>query len=468
MSDATYDLAVIGAGPGGYVAGIRAAQHGLSTVIIEAENLGGECLNHGCIPSKALIHAADHYAGLDKLKTFGITVEGAAIDYGTAVKWKDRIVKRLTTGVGTLLKAAGATIIEGRARFVAGDLLEVETAEGVQRIHAAHTIIATGARSIEIPALPFDGQTIIDNRAALALTEIPPRLIVIGGGYIGLEMGIVFAKLSSRVTVVELTEALLPTSPSEAVKVVERNLRRMKIKTMLGAKATGVTIDNSVAALTVCDTHGNEQVLEAEKILVTVGRRPNTENLGLENTKVTLDQRGFIEVDPQRRTSDEKIWAIGDVAGGLLLAHKASAEALVAADAIAGKETIFAPQAIAAVVFTDPEIATVGLTVEEAKEQGIVAAEAEFPFLALGRSLTMNNSDGYCKWIFRSDDHTILGCEIVGPEASNLIGEGALAVEKQLKLEDIAGTIHAHPTLPEALAEAADLGLGHPLHLPKK
>lgn len=468
MSDASYDLAVIGAGPGGYVAGIRAARHGLSTVVIEAENLGGECLNHGCIPSKALIHAADHFARLDKLKSIGITVEGAHIDLAAAVEWKDRIVKRLTSGVGTLLKAAGAAIVEGRAHFVASDLLEVETADGVQRIKAAHTIIATGAKSIEIPALPYNGETIIDHRAALALREIPPRLIVVGGGYIGLEMGIAFAKLGSRVTVVELTKGLLPTSPREAVKVIERNLRRMKIKTMLGAKAAGVVVNDGVAALTVMDNHGNEQMLAAEKVLVTVGRKPNTEALELANTRVMLGKNGFIEVDPQRRTTDPKIWAIGDVTGGPLLAHKASAEALVAADAIAGLETIFAPQAIAAVVFTDPELATVGLTVEEAKEQGIAAVDATFPFLALGRSLSMNNSDGYCKWIYRLDDHTILGCEIVGPEASNLIGEGALAVEKRLKLEDIAGTIHPHPTLPEGLAEAAELGLGHPIHLPKK
>jgi len=265
-----------------------------------------------------------------------------------------------------------------------------------------------------------------------------------------------------------LTEGLLPGSSRDAVKVVERGLRRLKVKAMLGCKATGVSIANGVASLTVADADGVEQILEAEKVLVTVGRTPATGELGLENTSVELNERGFIKVDDRQQTNDPHILAIGDVVGQPQLAHKASAEALVAADVAAGKDAHFAPAAIAAVVFTDPEIATVGLSAEAAQEQGVDAETAAFPFLALGRALTMNSSDGYVKWIYAKSDHRILGCEIVGREASNLIGEAALAVEKKLTLHDVAETIHPHPTLTEGLAEAAELGLGRAIHLPKK
>ncbi len=468
MNERRFDVAVIGAGPGGYVAAIRAAQNGLATVVIEKENLGGECLNHGCIPSKALIHAASLYAELPALAAIGVTVEGAKIDWPAVVAWKDKVVKRLTTGVASLLKALGVEVIKGTARFAASDRIEVATSDGVQSVVFKNAIIAVGAAPINLPPVPCDGEIILSHRELLALTEIPPRLIVIGGGYIGLELGMVFAKVGSAVTVVELTDGLLPGTPRDAVKVVDRVLRRLKIKTLAKTKAVGCECAGDVARITVDDEAGEHRVLEAEKVLVTVGRRPVNDQLGLENTRVELDPRGFILVNDQRRTTDPKIYAVGDAVGGLLLAHKASAEGLVAADAIAGKPAAFAPRAVPAVAFTDPEIAIVGLSVESAKQQGVHAVESTFPFIALGRSLTMNSTDGYVKWIHTPDDHVIVGCEIVGKDASALIGEAAVAVEQRLRLEDIAGVIHPHPTLTEALSEAAEVGLGHPIHISKR
>ncbi len=467
MSESRYDLAVIGAGPGGYVAAIRAAHLGLSTIAIEKENLGGECLNHGCIPSKALIHAAEAYAELPELAALGVKVAGAQLDWSAVVAWKDKVVKRLTTGIGSLFKAAGVAHLAGTARFAGGHRLEVTTSAGVQTIEFGRAIIAVGAGTIDLPAVPRDGEVVISHRELLALPAVPPRLIVIGGGYIGLELGIVYAKAGAAVTVVELTDGLLPGTPRDAVKVVDRVLRRLKMKTLLGTKAVACERDGAVARLTVENAASERQVLEAEKIVVSVGRRPSTVGLGLEHTSVTLDARGFIQVDAQRRTTDPDIFAIGDCVGGPLLAHKASAEGLVAAAAAAGQPAEFAPRAITAVAFTDPEIAIVGLTADAARAQGLAVGESTFPFLALGRALTMNATDGYVKWIHTAD-HRIVGCEIVGGDASALVGEAALAVEKGLRLEDIAHTIHPHPTLTEALAEAAEVGLGFPLHVPRK
>lgn len=462
-----FDVAVIGAGPGGYAAAIRAGQLGLETVVIEKDALGGECLNHGCIPSKALIHVAEGFHGIRDLKSLGITVENPAIDWAKAAGWKDRVVKRLTTGVGSLLKAAGVTVIHGQAAFRDAHTIVVTTLEGEQIVETKHTIVATGSKSIEVPGLPFDGQTVLSSREALALTEIPPRLIVVGGGYIGLELGTVFAMVGTQVTVVELLDGLLAGQPRDAVAVVERNLRRLKIKTHLRTKAAGLTVVDGVAQLTVVGPDGERQVLEAEKVLVTVGRRPDATGLNLEQVGVTPDKSGFIHVDAQRRTENPAIFAIGDITPGPMLAHKATAEGLVAAEAIAGRDVSFAPRAIPGVVFTLPEIATVGLSLEDAQAQGVDAAAAGFPMMALGRALTMGTSDGHLKWVFRKDDHVIIGAEFVGREASNLIGEAALAVEKGLTLEDIAHTIHPHPTLTEGLHEAAELGLGWPVHVPR-
>jgi len=462
----SFDLAVIGAGPGGYVAAIRAAQLGLRTAVIEKEEVGGECLNHGCIPSKALIHAAESYHELGNLKTLGIDVPGATLDWAKTVAWKDRVVKRLTGGVGLLLKSNGVELLRGRARFKDAATLIVAGPDGERELAARQTIIATGSRAAAVPGLPVDGQTVLSSREALALTAVPPRLIVIGGGYIGMELGAVFAMAGSRVTVVELLSELLLGQPREAVKIVERGLRRLKIKTLLETKAVNLLISDGPAKLTVRDKEGREQLLEAEKILVTTGRRPHTDDLGLEKIGVETDRRGFITVDENRRTNVPNIYAIGDVTPGPMLAHKAGADALAAAAAIAGKPASGSTH-VPGVVFTSPEIATVGLSLAAAQARGIETAEATIPYQALGRALTMGASEGYLKWIYTIADKVLIGAEVVGREASNLIGEAALAVEKGLTLADVAETIHPHPTLGEGWHEAAELGLGFPIHVPR-
>ena len=468
MSNENFDLAIIGGGPGGYVAAIRASQNGLKTALIEKETLGGECLNHGCIPSKALIHVAEAYSGLSALAGMGVQVSGVTLDLSAAVEWKNKIVKRLTTGVGSLMKANAVTVINGIASFLDNRTVRVVAGSEERNIHAGQVMIAVGTTPISLSALPLDGQLIISHREALAPARLPARLLVVGGGYIGLELGMMYAKFGSAVTIVEVLERMLPGTQTEALRVINRNLRRLKMKVLTRTKVTGMVRANNSAMVTLENAEGATEMLKVDQVLVTVGRRPSTAGLGLENTEVALDEKGFIKVDAQRRTTEPSIFAVGDVAGPPLLAHKASAEGLVAADAAAGKPAAFNPRAIPAVVFADPEVAVVGLSKEEAIKRGYDAEEASFPFLALGRALTMNSGDGFARWIFSATDKQILGCEIVGPDASSLIGEAALAVEKKLTLDDVAGTIHPHPTLSEALMEAAELGLGHPIHLPKK
>jgi dihydrolipoyl dehydrogenase len=462
-----YDLVIIGAGPGGYPAAIRAGQRGLRTAIVEKGAIGGVCLNEGCIPSKALIHAAESYHALGEMKSFGVSVSGAALDWGKAVAWKDRIVKRLTTGVATLLKTAGVEVIAGHARFVDEHTIAVETTAGERRLTTKHTIIATGSRAAQVPTLPFDGKMVLSAREALALEEVPERLIVVGGGYIGLELGTMFAMAGTKVTVVEWLDGLLPGQPRDAVKVLDRTLRRLKIKTHLRTKAEKLEIEDGVATLTVTGPDGEAKELEADKILVTVGRRPTTEDLGLENVGIEPNRQGQIEVNAQRRTANEAIYAIGDVAPGPMLAHKATAEALVAVAAILGEDVAFDDRVVPGVVFTSPEVATVGLTEEQAAAEDFDTAAATFPLMALGRALTMGTTDGYLKWVYRTADQVIVGAEAVGRGASNLISEAALAVEKGLTLSDIGETIHPHPTLGEGWHEAAELGLGFPIHVPK-
>lgn len=463
----TYDVAVIGAGPGGYIAAIRAAQYGLRTAIIEREVVGGECLNHGCIPSKALIHAAESFHELGSLKTLGLEVQGATLDWAKTMAWKDRVVKRLTSGVGLLLQANGAELIRGEAKFKDASNLIVAGPDGERTVAAKHFIVATGSSAAVVPGLPFDGQTVLSNREALTLTVIPARLIVIGGGYIGMELGTVFAMAGSKVTIVELLPELLTGQPREAVKIVDRGLRRLHIKALLETKGVGLSIAEGVAKLTVQDKKGRQQVLEAEKILVTTGRRPRTGELGLEQIGVAIDQRGFIVVNERRQTTIPHIYAIGDAIPGPMLAHKAGADALAAVAAVAGRPAPAGSTHVPGVVFTYPEIATVGLSLAGAQARGISVAEAMIPYLALGRALTMGTSEGYLKWIYSTADDAIVGAEVVGREASNLIGEASLAVEKGLKLADVAETIHPHPTLGEGWHEAAELGLGFPIHVPR-
>ena len=464
MTPLSCKLLVIGAGPGGYVAVIRAGQLGVETIIVEADAPGGTCLNVGCIPSKAIIHAADkfekskHHARDNAL---GISAGAPTINFEKTVAWKDNIVSRLTKGVEGLLKKNGATLIRGTAKFVDGKNVEVETADGIQKITAENVIIATGSTSVELPFLPFGGP-VISSTQALALNTPPEKLVVIGAGYIGLELGIAFAKLGSAVTIVEARDRILPLYDDELTKPVARRLSELGIELCLNAKAKGLGTDQK--SLLIENSDGDEISLPASKILVTVGRRPLTQGWGRE--ELVLDMDGpFIKIDERCETSMTGIYAIGDVTGEPMLAHRAMAQGEMVAEIIAGAKRIWDKVAMPAVCFTDPEIVTAGLSPEEARAQNIDIMTASFPFAANGRAMSMEAETGFVRAVARKDNHLILGLQAVGTGVSELSSTFALALEMGACLEDIAGTIHAHPTQGEALQEAVLRTLGHALHI---
>lgn len=460
-----FDAVVVGAGPGGYVCAIKLGQLGLKTAIIERENLGGVCLNVGCIPSKAMIHAGSFYEKMGHhAQEMGIDAQVKGIDLSKLKSWKDGIVKKLTSGVGTLLKANKVEILKGEAKFTGPTTLSVKTAEGAQTITAKKFVIATGSRAFDIPGFAPDGKNVITSTEALDLTSPPKRLVVIGGGYIGLELGTYLAKVGSQVTVLEGTAKLLGAMDQDCVGVVARGLKKRNVNVVLEAKAKSYKKSGKALEITF-DTPKGTQTLECDVILVTVGRKPNSDTIDLAKAGLQPNAKGFIDIDRQCRTKVPHIFAIGDVAGGLLLAHKASREGIVAAEVIAGQKSAFDTTIIPAVVFTDPEIATVGLTLTEAQAAGFDAHEAQFPFAALGKALASGESDGFCKIVADRKTQRLLGVHIVGAEASALLGEAGLALELGAVVQDIALTIHAHPTLPEALMEAAEVALGHPIHI---
>jgi dihydrolipoamide dehydrogenase len=458
------DAVVIGAGPGGYVAAIRLAQLGKKTVVVEEREVGGVCLNVGCIPSKALIYAAERYAHALDSESFGITSSGVRLDWVKMQAFKNGVVKRLTTGVGSLLKGNKVELLRGHATIEAPGRYRVETQDGPVLVEAKDAIIATGSRPVELKTFPFDKETIVSSSGALSFPEVPKRLLVIGGGYIGLELGIAYRKLGSEVVVIEMMDQLLPGFDPEIVTVLARRVRRLGIQAHVKARAVSME-KGPEGARVVADVAGKEQIFVADKILVTVGRRPNTDGFGLAEAGVKLTEKGFIAIDPARRTNVPGIYAIGDVAGEPMLAHKASKEAEVAAEAIAGHKAAFDVKAIPAVVFTDPQIATVGLSEAEAKAQGRDVATAKFPFLALGRALAAGETDGFVKLVSDKTSGLLLGVQIIGSEASDLISEAALALEMGAEVGDLALTIHPHPTLPEAIMEAAKVAIGEAVHV---
>jgi dihydrolipoamide dehydrogenase len=465
MKEISCKLLVIGAGPGGYVCAIRAGQLGLDTVIVEAKKPGGTCLNIGCIPSKALIHAADEFekamhfaAGKAPL---GISVSSPEIDLAKTVAWKDGIVGRLTSGVAGLLKKAKVKIVEGQARFRDGKTVEVATEIGEQVIRAEMIVIATGSAPVELPFLPFGGR-VISSTEALALKQVPERLAVVGAGYIGLELGIALAKLGSKVTIVEAEQKILPLYDAELTRPVARRLGQLGIETLLGAKAKGPAPKGD--ALTVETADGQEKRIAADKILVTVGRRPVTEGWGRE--EIELDMAGkAIRIDDQCRTSMRGIFAIGDVTGEPMLAHRAMAQGEMVAEIAAGHGRAWDKRSIPAVCFTDPEIVTAGLSPDEARKAGREIKVGQFPFQANGRAMTMLAEDGFVRVVARADNHLVLGIQAVGHGVSELSTAFGLAIEMGARLEDIAATIHAHPTQGEGFQEAALKTLGHALHI---
>jgi len=464
------DVLVLGGGPGGYAAAIRAGRLGLDTVLVEADACGGTCLNRGCIPSKAFIHAGlrlrelnAHTSGTGVL---GITLENKpALDCKAMVDWKDGIVRQLNGGVDALLKNSHVDVIKGWGRFQDGKTVTVETPDGDRTVVAKNVVIATGSTATEIPTLPFGG-AIMSSTEALDIREIPKNLVVVGAGYIGIELGIAFHNLGSNVTFVEAGERILPGFDQEMTAPVERWLKGEKIKVLTQSTAKSVKHGKKISSLVVTDEKGSEQTLKAEKILVTVGRRPNTGNWGLENLAVDMDGP-FIKVDNRLRTSMNGVWAIGDVVGEPMLAHKATAQGECVAEIIAGHKREFNPQVIPAVCFSEPELVAVGRDPDQAKTEGIDIKTAKFPFDANGRALTATpeKGRGFVRITARASDHAVIGVHAVGAHISELSGAFALAIEMGARLEDITGTIHAHPTLSEAFPEAAAAALGQPLHM---
>ncbi|SEC74239.1 dihydrolipoyl dehydrogenase [Paenibacillus sp. GP183] len=457
------DVLVIGAGPGGYVAAIRAAQLGKSVLIVDKSEWGGVCLNRGCIPSKALISAAHQYEHMQHADAMGITAGDVKIDFSKVQAWKNSIIAKQTGGVGTLLKGNKIQMFQGEVMFINDHEARVFNDQEAPRYRFQHCIIATGSRPIELKAFPF-GKRIISSTEALSLPEIPKSMIVIGGGYIGIELGQTYAKFGTKVTVLEGSDTVLPGFEKEMSQLVARNLQKAGVEVFTEAMAqSSKQTDKSVSV--TFTVKGEEKELKADYVLVTVGRRPNTDGeLGLDLINLKLSDRGLVEIDNQCRTSIPHIFAIGDIVAGPALAHKASYEAKVAAEVIAGQKSVIDYKALPAVVFSDPEIASVGLNETEAKAKGVNVATGKFPYAANGRANSLGATQGFVKLVGDKDNGILLGAQIVGPEASNLIGELGLAVEMGATLEDIALTIHAHPTLTEMVMDAAEGALGHPIH----
>lgn len=448
---------VVGGGPGGYVAAIRAGQLGLDTVLVEGERLGGTCLIRGCIPSKAMIHAAGYYAGVVAAAqgggAFGVHLDQPPrLDFAGMVAWKDGIVDRLNGGVGALLKKAKVGAVSGRATFSDAKTCTVATAEGEVTICAEHVILATGSVSTEIPSLPFGG-TIIGSSEALSLTELPRKLVVVGGGYIGLELGGAFARLGSEVSIVEARDRILPQYDQKLTAPVTDWLRGHGVALYLGAKALG----KAAGGLKIETAAGERLVLPADRILVTVGRHPQTR--GLEEMALAMDGP-FVKVDDRCATPTTNVWAIGDLVGEPMLAHKASAQGEMVAEIIAGKRRRFDPVAIPAVCFTEPEIVSVGKGPDHPD-----TITGQFPFQANGRALSMDAGEGFIRVVARKSDHRILGIQAVGRHISELAGQFVTLIEMGAVLEDVAGIIHAHPTQGEAVHEAALKALGHAIHI---
>ncbi|KWX77630.1 dihydrolipoyl dehydrogenase [Paenibacillus sonchi] len=460
------DTLVIGAGPGGYVAAIRAAQLGQKVLIVDKSELGGVCLNRGCIPSKALISAAHQYEAAQHGEVFGVTAENVKVDWAKTQEFKNGVVKRMTTGVTSLMKGNKIEVFSGEAMFISANEARLFNEHESPRYKFNNCIIATGSRPIELKPFPFGGR-ILSSTEALELPEIPKSMIVIGGGYIGAELGQMYSKFGTKVTIIEGLDTVLPGFDKDMTRLVAKNMAKTGIEIVTNAKAESA-VQNDKEVTVKYSVGGESKEVTADYLLVTVGRRPNTDGeLGLDLIGIELDERGLIKVDHQGRTNIPNIYAIGDIVPGLALAHKASYEGKVAAEAISGHKSVVDYKVIPAVVFTDPECSSVGLTEKEAKDKGYTVKSGKFPFAGNGRAVSLNSPEGFIKIVANSENNLVLGAQIVGIEASNLIAELGLAIEMGATLEDIALTIHAHPTLGEIVMEAAELVEGHPIHVVK-
>jgi dihydrolipoamide dehydrogenase len=468
MANRTCDVIVIGGGPGGYGCAIRLGQLKQRVICVEKEEVGGVCLNWGCVPSKALIAASHTY---EKVKLhgegMGILADGLRVDSNKMQDWKAGIIKKLTSGIRGLFKGNGVELLMGTARVTGPRTVEVKTSEGGTETLVADKalVIATGSSTIEIPSFKFDGTKVIGAREAVSLREVPKRLLVIGGGVIGLELGMVYQKLGSELTVVEATASLLPGVDPECTAVVEKKLVKLGARVLKSALAKGYEKNADGSLAVQIDLGGGKfDTVVTDVVLVAVGMRPNGAGLGLEELGVKVE-RGFVPTDALGRTAVDGIYAIGDVSGTPMLAHKATKEGEVIAEVIAGHKAAKDWVSIPAAIFTDPEIAVAGLSEAQAKERGFEVRVGKFPFAALGRAMAVNETEGFFKVVADKATNQLLGVHIVGAEASDLISEGALALEMHAFLEDLGLTIHPHPTLGEGMMEAAMNGLGHAIHV---
>lgn len=466
------ELAVIGGGPGGYAAAFLAADLGMKVALIDPEqNPGGVCLYRGCIPSKALLHVAKVITESRHAENWGVKFSQPKIDLDKMREWKDAVVGKLTGGLGQLSKQRSVRYIRGMAKFVDSNTLTVNGQDGKEeRVAYRHAILASGSRPAMIPGLPETSPHVLDSTSALDLPDVPKTMLVVGGGYIGLELGTVYAALGTKVSVVEMTDGLLPGADRDLVSILAKRLEKIFDSIMLNTKLVEMT--ESKQGLRVrCEEQGGKSTDKTyDKVLISVGRKPNSQISGLNATRVVVNSRGFVQVNPQRQTTDPSIYAIGDVAGEPLLAHKATHEGRAAVEAIAGHKVAFEPRAIPAVIFTDPEIAWCGLTETEAQRQNRPVKVARFPWAASGRALTLDRTDGVTKLIIDSETERVLGVGICGPGAGDLIAEGVLAIEMAALAKDIELTIHPHPTLSETVMQAAEVffGTSTDVYRPKK
>jgi len=461
------DVCIIGTGPGGYIAAVRAAQLGMKVAAVEREELGGVCLNRGCIPTKAMLRSAEVLQTMRHSADFGIMAENVTVDFPKVLAHRDKVVKQLVTGVGGLLKSYGVEVVRGNAVLAEGNKVRVSGSSDAT-INAKNILLATGSSPAKLPIPGADGPGVIDSDGALALTEVPKSVLIIGGGAIGCEWASVFSAFGSQITVVEMLPTLLPLEDEEMGRTLARSLQRQGVTVYTEAKLDEIAQGDdglSVGVLTLKD--GKQECVSAEKVLIGVGRRPNSADLGLEAAGVTLDRRGFVEVDEYLRTSAGNVYAIGDITGKQLLAHLAMHQGVAATEAIAGQGHPMDYKVVPACTYTHPEVASVGLSEKKAREQGYDVRIGKFPFQANGRALTHGDAEGMVKMVADAKYGELLGVHIIGPTASELIPEAALGIRLESTLEDIAHTIHAHPTMAEAVGQAAWAALGGALDLPK-
>lgn len=470
MSEKSFDAIVIGGGPGGYVAAIRLGQLGQKTLVIEKDTMGGVCLNWGCIPSKALIAASGLFEKMQHSNAMGISAKDVKVDVPTMQEWKDGIVKKLTGGVSSLVKSSGGTIVQGTAKLTGSHTVQVTTPDGKSENYVARKgiVVATGATPIAIPGFTPDGNVVITAKEAVSLKKVPESLVLIGGGVIGMELGMVYQKLGSKVTVVEMLPKLLGSIDRDLTQVVQRRFTQAGGEVLVEAKASGCKVGKGGKAKVSVEVKGEKREISCDAVLVAVGFKPNSANIGLADAGVALDDRGHIIVDETLQSNVPGVYAIGDITGGPYLAHRASKHGEVVAEVIAGKKSACDYQAMPSAVFTDPEIATVGLTETEAKERGIEVTVGKFPFSILGRALAKGEAIGFVKTLIDAKTEQVLGVGVVGPDASELIAEATLAIEMCAQAEDVALTVHAHPTLSEAMNESFRHALKEAIHIINK